>query len=194
METQTTSSTLTENKIITSTADGIRTIKTIFDWEANWPEHWDETKRHSYSHCLLRICVNVKANRAAVIASELYSNEPNIGISVDFEGLVKAVVKEFRSFISIPLSQVIWIQHYGRFGTPRSYENLNNRDSFYQIKLPGLGKEITGELEETYLLSTQVQELIGWTDIEPVEKVLLELDAASLSEWTAVYVEETQAL
>ncbi len=194
METKTTLSTLKNNKIITSTADGIKTIKTIFYWEANWPEHWDETKRHSHSHCLLRIYVDVKANRAVVIASELYSNEPNIGISVDFEGLVKAVVEEFGATLGMSLSQVIWIQHYGRFGAPRSYENLNNRESFYQIKLPVVGEEITGELEETYLFSTGVQELIGWTNIEPVEKVLLQLDAASLSEWTAVYVEETQAL
>lgn len=194
MVTQTTSSTLTDNKIITITADGIKTIKTIFYWEAHWPKHWNEAKRHSHSHCLLRIYVEPATNRAAIIASELNSNEPNIGIGLDFEGLAKAIVRELGSEIDIPLSQVVWIEHYGRFSDPHSYENLGVRDSFSKIDLTWSGKELEGKGKETVLRIARVQELIGWINLEPVEKVLVELDAAHLSEWTAVYVEETQSL
>lgn len=174
METQTTPSTLTENKISHQTADGIKTIKTIFDWEANWLEHWDEGKRHSHSHCLLRIYVDVKANRAAVIASELNSNRQNIDIGHDFEGLARAVVREFRAILSIPLTQITWIQHYGRFSEPRSYENLGTPDEFSKIDLPWKGKELKGKGKET-VLDEEVENLLGWTNLQPVEQVLTEL-------------------
>lgn len=151
METKTTFSTLTENKITTTTADGIKTIKTIFDWEANWPEHWDKTKRHSHSHCLLRIYVDPTANQAVVIASELNSNRQNIDIGHDFEGLVKAIVRELGAEIDIPISQVIWIKHYGRFSEPLSYENLGMRDRFSKIDLLWNGKELKGKKKETVL-------------------------------------------
>lgn len=193
METKTTWSALEKNKIITSTANSIKTIKTIFYWEAYWSEHWDETKRSSHSHCLLRIYIDMKANRAAVIASELYSNKPNIGISVDFEGLALAIVKEEGAKLGMPLSQVIWIQHYGRFSEPCSYENLEIRDSFCLIDLPWNGKELEGKGKETVLRIAQIQELIGWINLEPVEKVLVELDAAHLSSWTSIDVEEALA-
>lgn len=187
METKTTPNILTENKIVISTANGIKTLKTIFSWEANWLEHWDESKRHSYSHCLLRIYVDPAANRAVVIASELYSNDLNIGIGYDFEGLARAIVRQFGLEVGIPLSQTVWIKHYGRFSEPRSYENLGIRDRFSKIDLTWNGKELEGKGKETVFRIALVQELIGWINLEPVEKVLVELDAARLSEWTAVY-------
>ncbi len=156
---------------ITSTVDGIKTIKTIFDWKADW----DVAKRHTLSHCLLRIYVNIPTNRAVIIASEIESNRANIDIGHDFEGLASSVVKEFGAELSVPLSQVIWIQHYGRFSEPRSYENLGMRDRFSQIHLPMVGEKLEGKGKQTVLSSTKVQELMGWLDLEPVEEVLQKL-------------------
>ena len=126
----------TNSTIKTSTINGIKTIKRIFYWEAIW----DAAKKHALSHCLLRIYID--ANRVAIIASEIESNKANIGIGRNFEGLASCVIKEFGSELSVPLSQVIWIQHYGRFSEPRSYENLGMRERFSQINLPVVGEKL----------------------------------------------------
>lgn len=186
METKSIPATSASTKIITSTESGIKTIKTIFNWNAHWSAHWDEAKRFSHSHCLVRVYTELAADRAVVIASELYSNNTNIGISQDFEGLAQAISNKFASFIRIPLSQVLWLKHYGRFSTPRSFENLDTRDQFSKMNLSWNEFVLEGEGQETVVYG-EISDLTNWINLEPVEKVLIELDAASLSEWTSAF-------
>jgi len=167
---------LTKDKTITSTVESIEIIKTIFDWSAEWTE----AKRHSLSHCLLRIYNDTSAKRTAVIASQLNSNRQNIAIGYDFKGLALAVMQKFGSSVCKPISQVIWIQHYGQFSVPMSYENSWVRDSFYKIDFPVLEiSELKVSVKETALGVEEVQELIGWTNLEPVTEVLSEFSDVS---------------
>ncbi len=158
----------TNSKIKTSTINGIRTIKTIFYWEAIWKA----AKKRALSHCLLRIYIDTKANRVAIIASEVESNKANIGIGRDFEGFASCVIKEFGDLLNIPLSQIIWIQHYGRFSETDCYENSGMRERFSSYQLSLIEAEFKGE--QTVLSSRKVQELIAWTNLEPVEQILQE--------------------
>lgn len=176
----------TSTKIIAGTENGVKTIKTIFNWSAHWSAHWDEAKRSSYSHCLVRLYTDVTADRVLVIASELYSNNNNICIGQDFKGLAQAIGNKFGSFLKVPLSEVFWLKHYGRFSTPRSFENLDEGDEFSRMNLFWNGSVLEGEEQETVLFE-EISDLTNWLSLEPVEKVLLELNAGSLSEWTSTF-------
>jgi hypothetical protein len=143
-------------------------VETIFEWDAKWPE----LNRQSRSHCLLRIFIDSEHERAAVIASELDSNRGNVGIGVDFEGLAKAVIRDFSSSLPVALPQVQWVQHYGIFSTPASYENLGTPDEFSQIDWNWKQDTIAGEQLETVMDASEFQERYSWIELAPVEKVL----------------------
>jgi len=164
----------TPELIITSTKESIEIIETILYWEASWAA----IKKHTLSHCLLRIYNDKKTKRVVVIASELNSNRGNINIGPDFEALAKTVIQKFGDVFYTPLSQVIWIKHYGRFSQPLSYDTLGERDSFYKIEFSALEiSEIEGKGKETVLNDKEVKELMerGWFHLRPVERVLSEL-------------------
>jgi hypothetical protein len=102
-------------------------------------------------------------------------------------------MQELVANLAIPDSQITWIAHYGRFSEARSYENLHTPDSFYQINRWEVKEGEKNDEEETYLLKEQVSELMGGQQLEPVEQVLKELDAADLSDWSQVDVEKALA-
>jgi hypothetical protein len=155
------------NAAITNTASSIKAIKMIFNWQSREGLH---------CHCLLRIYIKQNLGRAVIIASELYSNRENTSLTHDLKGLANAIVHSLRTEISVPLSQVTWIVHYGDFSQPHSYENLSFPDEFSLVNLPGNGNELgEGEGEWIVMKSAQLQELLGSINLEPVEQVLAEL-------------------
>lgn len=155
------------NTLLTSTKDNVKVIKTIFYWQS---------KQGRSCHCLLRIYIDEVDERAIVIASELDSNRHNTVITQDIKGLASAVVQTFESQIGVPLEQIVWIVHYGDFSQPRSYENIGFSDEFSRVDLPWYGTSLgEGESFWTVLRAAPRKEILGWIDLEPVDRVLAEL-------------------
>lgn len=158
-------------EVKTSTADGVKSIKTIFHWQSAEGKH---------SHCLLRIYADAARQRAAVVASELESNRQNPDIGCDFKKLASAIARDFGQFLGVPMQQVTWLLHYGTFSAPLSYENLGFPDEFSKVELPWEGTSLgEGEGEWIVFRAPKIREILDWATLEPVEEVLSELNLTS---------------
>jgi hypothetical protein len=139
------------------------TINTLLNWQS---------KSGQSCHCLLRIYVNLAANKTIVIVSELASNKQNITISHDIERLTSSVMNYVPKTLSLSKEQITWIVHYGDFSQPRSYANLGYNDEFALVKLSSNSND-----EEWKVLTTkEIHEILDGGILEPVEQVIAQLN------------------
>jgi hypothetical protein len=180
----------TPSLIRTTTPAGLPVIKTIFEWDAKWVD-FEGNLVETRSHCLLRLYIDPHRSTAIVIASELYSNRNahNLDVSRSFGELALTVLQTFGEELKLKKEPIFWVAHYGRFTSPRSYENLHDRDEFRQIVLQERESGWLAKSGENLLDIADLEKLLSGT-LESVEQALIELDAGDLSEWTKVDVEK----
>jgi hypothetical protein len=142
-------------------------IQTIFHWDASSDEN--NKRFNPNAHCLLRIGFNQVTKNYIVILSQLRSNIGNSGIGHAFTSLSQAIINKYQ-FIADSLPNVIWIQHYGAFSEPDSFENMHIKEVFVQISASPALKVIN----EKIVTRAVFDELLGEEKniLEPVESII----------------------
>jgi hypothetical protein len=159
------------SKVITRKIE-VEIIETIFHWTTK------PASNPNYSpncHCLLRIFIYSNQNKAVIIASELFSNNSNIGVSSSYIDLAPKVIQDYPQLQQI--ANLIWLGHSGQFGQPLSWAHDLVKDSFYIVSLQfdsqGNAEEIN---DERYISKEQLRELLEGVSLEPAAIALLQLE------------------
>jgi hypothetical protein len=162
----------TDHKVITQRVD-VEITKAIF--------HWHSSKESEYPslspdcHCLLRIYWLDNKSKAVVIASELYSNEKNIGVCSSYSDLASAVITLFPQLQFI-LPQVIWLSHSGQFSVPMSWAESHQRECFRQFSVQFDREQHKSEVDELEILpQKKVIKLLDGANLEHAVEVLQQL-------------------
>jgi hypothetical protein len=150
----------------------IEIIQTIFQWHSTYQS--PNPSRSSDCHCLLRIYLLNGRARAVIIASELYSNEKNVGIYRGFGDLATEVIARWSELKSI-LTQITWIAHTGQFCYPLSWAESHHEDRFDLISLQFNEEGQAEDADEEIIKKEKVIELLGGANLEPAVKVLQQL-------------------
>jgi hypothetical protein len=162
---------ITTSKVITEKID-VEITKTIFHWTTKPAAN---TNFSPNCHCLLRIFIYPNQNKAIVIASELFSNNSNIGVSPSYADLAQKVIQDYPQLK--PITNLIWLGHSGQFSEPLSWAHDLVEENFYIVSIQfadwNNAKEIN---DERYLSSEQLQELLDRISLEPVVMTLKQLE------------------
>ena len=95
--------------------------------------YWNSFEKDSkVSNCLIRIIFNEDTKKYFIILSQLKSNSGNVGISYGFSKLAESIINKYH-FIKDSISNVIWIQHYGSFSEPNSFESMDTKEVFVRV-------------------------------------------------------------
>jgi hypothetical protein len=159
------------SKVITKKIE-VEVIETIFHWTTK------PAANPSYSpncHCLLRIFIYPNQNKAIIIASELFSNDSNIGISPSYTDLASKVIQDYPQLQQI--TNLIWLGHSGQFGQPLSWAHDLVKESFYLLSLQFNSQNNAEEIDdEKYISTEQLREFLEGVSLEPVVITLKQLE------------------
>jgi hypothetical protein len=162
---------VTTSKVITKKIE-VEVIETIFYWTTK------PAANPSYSpncHCLLRIFIYPNQNKAIVIASELFSNDSNIGVSPSYTDLAQKVIQDYPQLKQI--ENLIWLGHSGQFGTYLSWAHHSVKENFYIVSLQFNSQGNAEEIDdERYISTEQLRELLEGVSLEPAVITLKQLE------------------
>lgn len=162
---------ITTSKVITKKIE-VEVIETIFHWTTK------PAPNPNYSpncHCLLRIFIYPNQNKAIVIASELFSNDSNIGVSPSYTDLAQKVIQDYPQLKQI--ENLIWLGHSGQFGQPLSWAHSLVKESFYIVSIQFNDWNNAEEADdERYISTEQLQEFLEEINLSPVAITLKQLE------------------
>ena len=151
-------------KIIESTNENVKQIKTILHWL-----HKDGGE----AHCLVRLYIWSDTSKALAVLSELRSNPPGLDITRDFIGVAKSLIQLLESHIKVSIQNIVWVMHHGGF----SYYETLNREAFTRVDLRGNAQSYESNLSDRHSLKeAEYRAIFDGIELEPIEEVLKELD------------------
>jgi hypothetical protein len=159
------------SKVITRKIE-VEIIETIFHWTT---EPVTNPNYSSNCHCLLRIFIYRNQNKSVIIASELFSNHSNIGVSSSYTNLAQKVIQDYSQLQQITNS--IWLGHSGQFSEPLSWAHDLVKDNFYIVSLQFNSQGNAEEMDdERYISTEQLRELLEGVSLEPAVITLKQLE------------------
>jgi hypothetical protein len=150
----------------------VEVIQTIFHFRVSKPPK--NTNVSPNSHCLLRLFIYPKANRALIIASSLFSNNCNAGISRNYPDLAEKVIQDFPELKPL-LPNITWLTHAGQFSDYLSWAHHSVKEEF---NLVCLDFDSSGIATKTNTKSVSFEEVFNLLDgirLEPAVEVLKQL-------------------
>ncbi len=112
---------------------------------------------------------------AVVIASELYSNEKNIGVCSSYSDLASAVITLFPELQAI-LPQVVWLSHSGQFSVPMSWAESHQSECFRVRSLQFTNEYFASRSGKSRIIQKEeVIKILGGANLEHVVEVLQQL-------------------
>ncbi len=136
--------------------------RSIFHWREGAP-----------NHCLLRIYEEQVWHQVVVVMSSLASNKGNKeNIGLDVKALLSGIIRNYGEYLGEDPNQVAWLFHFGLFSRPKSYATPYSPETFVLTSFEWEGNRPLKRASEEVLTPFQLQPLIPWLDLTPVEDEL----------------------